>query len=1301
MVYTAYYPSFSQNYLGASYQGFVLGLPVENIPWNRITYLVHFASNETVTQTSPYTAITVDGNGIVQGSVGIDLEYSQWDINTAPPGYGYTVSPPVAYPGWQRYQKVLIDSAHAHGVKVLYDIHAVGSGGNTALDYITQDQGRTNTFVNAVVSYVNLRGYDGVQIDWEFWTNWNLGPPTQTARLISTLRSALGSSKILILSPGPYDWGHYDPASDAYLDQICLQTYAYNPAYYGSPVNANAVWYDSPLHKGTIPANFGGEAFDTRGAPNWVAAGHDPQKISLGIYSGAHVAQNADALYEAYLNGAMGEGQYKDGIQLLSNGGTLGWDAARVVPYIYGTAINAQGNTWYGQPGVTAGQKFFATFEDSISIKSKIDWIGQQGYGGLMVYNLTSDILDLRYGSNPIAGKTNPIHKWVTAAMGSANLPTGYISASPAVFNVGGGTTTLTWTSNNATSASIDQGIGSVNLNGSLNVNVTSTKTFTLTLTNSYGSQTYSVIVSVSLGTPVISAVNASNITYYGATIQWTTNVASNSQVEYGLTTSYGNTTSVDPNFVTSHSVILSNLTASTLYHYRVKSTEAAGYQTVSSDYTFTTAAPPPPSTIVSDDFNSSSLNTSVWTFVNPLSDATLSLIGTGTQDALLSIAIPAGQEHDVWTGGNFAPRIMQQANNTDFEVEAKFQSVLNSGYQLQGIIVEQDASNYIRFDFVRTESNLTIFAATIISGTATSKGQTVITANNPLYLRVKRQGDQWTQTYSYNGSTWTSAATFSQSLTVSKVGVFIGNAVYANNAPAFTGLIDYFFNTASSIVPEDTNTGTPSTPTLSSPANGATGVATNPTLSWNASSGATSYGLQVSSSSSFSTTVVNQTGITTTSYAVTGLANNTTYYWRVNATNAGGTSAYSTAWSFTTSMSHSIVLPQGWDMISSVAQPLDSTLNTLLAKVIPHMVLMKNGLGQVFWPADSINTMGTWNYHQGYQIYMLSADTLAVTGSEIVPEATPIPLVQGVTLVPYLRHSPMRADSALAGVSSNLVIAKNNAGQVYWPAYGINTIGSLKPGQGYQVQVTLAGILTYPANTSPSPPSLLTKSQAIVHVMDLPVPQHYGPSVSNTGANAILLVEAPDLNEGDEVATWTAGKLLVGSGVISQGKALITIWGDNGATQDVTDGAVGGESLSLTVWSVAEGTARSLALSSVSDALVGTTSAPPLRYKTDAVWVARVMQLTEIPQTFTLSQNYPNPFNPSSVIRYGLPHDGMVTLEVFNILGQRVALVVNEEQKAGYHEVLFRNPALGSGVYFYRLSSAGFSETKKMMVVR
>ena len=92
-----------------------------------------------------------------------------------------------------------------------------------------------------------------------------------------------------------------------------------------------------------------------------------------------------------------------------------------------------------------------------------------------------------------------------------------------------------------------------------------------------------------------------------------------------------------------------------------------------------------------------------------------------------------------------------------------------------------------------------------------------------------------------------------------------------------------------------------PSAPTLALPANGATGIATSPALGWNASSGATSYRLQVSTSDTFSTTVFDQSGITGTSQAVSGLGNNTLYYWRVNATNAGGTSSWSTSWNFTT----------------------------------------------------------------------------------------------------------------------------------------------------------------------------------------------------------------------------------------------------------------------------------------------------------------------------------------------------------------------------------------------------------------
>jgi hypothetical protein len=92
-----------------------------------------------------------------------------------------------------------------------------------------------------------------------------------------------------------------------------------------------------------------------------------------------------------------------------------------------------------------------------------------------------------------------------------------------------------------------------------------------------------------------------------------------------------------------------------------------------------------------------------------------------------------------------------------------------------------------------------------------------------------------------------------------------------------------------------------PPAPVLASPSPGATNVAVNPTLGWNGSTGATSYQLQVSTSSSFSSTILNQGNIAATSFQVGGLANSATYYWRVNASNAGGTSGWSTASSFTT----------------------------------------------------------------------------------------------------------------------------------------------------------------------------------------------------------------------------------------------------------------------------------------------------------------------------------------------------------------------------------------------------------------
>jgi hypothetical protein len=96
------------------------------------------------------------------------------------------------------------------------------------------------------------------------------------------------------------------------------------------------------------------------------------------------------------------------------------------------------------------------------------------------------------------------------------------------------------------------------------------------------------------------------------------------------------------------------------------------------------------------------------------------------------------------------------------------------------------------------------------------------------------------------------------------------------------------------------TGTGGLIAPVLISPANSATGVSINPTMVWNSVAGAATYNLQVSTVSTFASRVVDDT-LTSTSQAVSGLSNGTHYFWRVNAKNAGGTSVWSTAWSFTT----------------------------------------------------------------------------------------------------------------------------------------------------------------------------------------------------------------------------------------------------------------------------------------------------------------------------------------------------------------------------------------------------------------
>jgi hypothetical protein len=100
-----------------------------------------------------------------------------------------------------------------------------------------------------------------------------------------------------------------------------------------------------------------------------------------------------------------------------------------------------------------------------------------------------------------------------------------------------------------------------------------------------------------------------------------------------------------------------------------------------------------------------------------------------------------------------------------------------------------------------------------------------------------------------------------------------------------------------------------------------------------------------------------------------------------------------------------------------------------------------------------------------------------------------------------------------------------------------------------------------------------------------------------------------------------------------------------------------------------------------------------------------------QLPKTYALNQNYPNPFNPTTNIRYALPVDSRITLEIFNVIGQRVRTLVNDNMAAGYHTMEWDGASdtgsrLASGVYFLRLSATGvngakFSDVNKLVMMK
>lgn len=94
-------------------------------------------------------------------------------------------------------------------------------------------------------------------------------------------------------------------------------------------------------------------------------------------------------------------------------------------------------------------------------------------------------------------------------------------------------------------------------------------------------------------------------------------------------------------------------------------------------------------------------------------------------------------------------------------------------------------------------------------------------------------------------------------------------------------------------------------------------------------------------------------------------------------------------------------------------------------------------------------------------------------------------------------------------------------------------------------------------------------------------------------------------------------------------------------------------------------------------------------------------VEIEVIPTKYELSQNYPNPFNPSTTIKFSLPEKSKVRLDVYNMIGELVATLINKELEAGFQKITFNASGLTSGVYFYRINTGKFNKVRKMLLLK
>ncbi|MCP4704016.1 MAG: HYR domain-containing protein [candidate division Zixibacteria bacterium] len=327
-----------------------------------------------------------------------------------------------------------------------------------------------------------------------------------------------------------------------------------------------------------------------------------------------------------------------------------------------------------------------------------------------------------------------------------------------------------------------------------------------------------------------------------------------------------------------------------------------------------------------------------------------------------------------------------------------------------------------------------------------------------------------------------------------------------------------------------------------------------------------------------------------------------------------------------------------------------------------------------------------------GYWVDMANPDILTIEGSPVAP-TTPIALESEWNLVSYLPDVAYEPAVALAGVHSDLDVALGWIGdaslsyEAAYPEYA--TLEMMETGYGYWLYMLSSATLSYPGV---GPTTIFGQGPAKFNVANIEneiKTSRFWTSIYSSD----LRLDGIPVPHGAEILALASNDRVVGSGTVGQdGRfGFMPVYGDDPMTAEI-DGLQDGEKFSLVI----DGVRTDERFSRINDSH---------RMEISDVTSAKSGDRL-LPDQFGLAQNYPNPFNPSTSISFAIPTATTVTLEIFNILGEKVATPFSGMATAGVNQIIWdgkneSGSSVASGIYFYRMTANDFEKTCKMVLMK